>query len=159
MKYLFSFLTLVLLLNCSANKTSIKYAQVEYEAGACFGFCPIYKISINSDRTAIFEAKRFNFSRDTSSSDENEGTFKGTIDQVQYDKLLSILDSLNPKNLNDFYGNKNVSDLPTSYLTIKYKDASIKKIQDYGKRGTPELQNLYQFFDDLRTNQAWTKIE
>lgn len=158
MKYLLSFLTLVLLLNCSANKTSI-YAQVEYEAGACFGFCPIYKISINSDRTAIFEAKRFNFSRDTSSSDENEGTFKGTIDQVQYDKLLSILDSLNPKNLNDFYGNKNVSDLPTSYLTIKYKDASIKKIQDYGKRGTPELQNLYQFFDDLRTNQAWTKIE
>ena len=159
MKYLLSFLTLVLLLNCSTNKTSTKYAQVKYEAGACFGFCPIYKISINADRTAIFEAKRFNFSRDTSSSDENEGTFKGTIDQVQYDKLLSILDSLNPKNLNDFYGNKNVSDLPTSYLTIKYKDASIKKIQDYGKRGTPELQNLYQFFDDLRTNQAWTKIE
>ena len=85
MKYLLSFLTLVLLLNCSTNKTSTKYAQVKYEAGACFGFCPIYKISINADRTAIFEAKRFNFSRDTSSSDENEGTFKGTIDQVQYE--------------------------------------------------------------------------
>lgn len=158
MKYLLSFFGFLLILNCSANKTPTKYATIQYEAGACFGFCPIYKMTINSDRTAIFEAKRFNFSRETS-SDKEEGTFKGKINEDDYLKLISILDSLNPKDLKDFYGNKNVTDLPTSYLTLNYTDGSEKKIQDYGKRGTPDLQKLYLFFDELKTNQNWTKIE
>ncbi len=158
MKYLFSLLAMFLLLNCSTNKVNSKYSTIEYEAGACFGFCPVYKMTINADRTAIFEAKRFNFSRDTS-SEKDEGTFKGTINEIQYKELVTILNSLNPKELKDNYGNQNVSDLPTSYLTINYEDGSMKKIKDYGKHGTPGLEKLYQFFDDLKTNQNWMKIE
>ena len=158
MKYLFSLLAMFLLLNCSTNKVNSKYSTIEYEAGACFGFCPVYKMTINADRTAIFEAKRLNFSRDTS-SDKEEGTFKGTINEVQYKELVAILDSLNPKKLKDYYGIQNVSDLPTSYLKVDYADGSMKKIEDYGKHGTPELQKLYQFFDDLKTNQNWMKIQ
>ena len=158
MKYLFSIVSMFLLINCTTNKATAKYTTIEYEAGACYGFCPIYKMTINADRTAIFEAKRFNFSRDTS-SDKEEGTFKGTINEVQYKELVAILDSLDPKKLKDFYGNQNVSDLPTSYLKIDYADGSKKKIEDYGKHGTPELQKLYQFFDELKTNQNWTKIQ
>ncbi len=149
---------MLLLLNCSTNKVNSKYSTIEYEAGACFGFCPVYKMTINADRTAIFDAKRFNFSRDTS-SENDEGTFKGTINEIQYKELVSILNSLNPKDLKDNYGNQNVSDLPTSYLTLNYEDGSVKKIKDYGKHGTPGLEKLYQFFDDLKTNQNWTKIE
>ena len=158
MKYLFSLVAMFLLVNCSTNKTTAQYSTITYEAGACFGFCPIYKMTINADQTAIFEAQRFNFSKDTS-SEKDEGTFSGKIDNVQYLKLVSILNSLNPKDLKDNYGNQNVSDLPTSYLTLNYKDGSMKKIKDYGKHGTPELEKLYQFFDDLKTNQNWTKIE
>ena len=158
MKYFLSLLSFLLIVSCATTKTNSKYATIEYEAGACFGFCPIYKITIDSDRTAIFEAKRFNFSKDTS-SEKDEGNFTGKIDPEKYEELVLILDSINPKGLKEYYGNKNVTDLPTSYLSIKYNDGTTKKMEDYGKRGTPELKKLYQFFDELKTNQNWTKIE
>ena len=158
MKYLLSLFAFTFLLNCSSTKTVVNYDRIEYEAGACFGFCPIYKMTINSDRTAIFEAERFNFSQDRT-SEEKEGTFKGTINEEEYKQLLSMLNDLQPKDLKDYYGNKNVSDLPTSYLTLKFQDGTNKKIEDYGKHGTPDLEKVYQFFEDLKTNQTWTKIE
>ena len=158
MKYLLSLFAFTFLLNCSSTKTVVNYDRIEYEAGACFGFCPIYKMTINSDRTAIFEAERFNFSQDRT-SEEKEGTFKGTINEEEYKQLISMLNDLQPKDLKDYYGNKNVSDLPTSYLTLKFQDGTNKKIEDYGKHGTPDLEKVYQFFEDLKTNQTWTKIE
>ena len=158
MKYLLSLFAFTFLLNCSSTKTVVNYDRIEYEAGACFGFCPIYKMTINSDRTAIFEAERFNFSQDRT-SEEEEGTFKGTINEDEYKQLISMLNSLKSKDLKDYYGNKNVSDLPTSYLTLKFQDGTNKKIEDYGKHGTPDLEKVYQFFEDLKTNQTWTKIE
>ena len=158
MKYLLSLFAFTFLLNCSSTKTAVNYDRIEYEAGACFGFCPIYKMTINSDRTAIFEAERFNFSQDRT-SEEKEGTFKGRINEEEYKQLISMLNSLEPKQLKDYYGNKNVSDLPTSYLTLKFQDGTNKKIEDYGKHGTPDLEKVYQFFEDLKTNQTWTKIE
>lgn len=158
MKYLLSLLAITILLSCSSTKIAGNYETIEYEAGACYGFCPIYKMKINGDRTAIFEAERFNFSQDRDSQDK-EGIFKGTITEEQYNKLVLMLKSLEPKDLKDYYGNKNVSDLPTSHLTLKFKDGRVKKIEDYGKHGTPNLEKVYQFFEDLKTNQAWTKID
>lgn len=158
MKYLFSLLSFVLILSCATSQTTSNYSKIEYEAGACFGFCPIYKMTINEDRTATFEAIRFNFSRDVQ-SEENEGTFKGKIDPEKYKELLSMLNSLHPQDLKDYYVNKNISDLPTSYLTLSSEEGTVKKIQDYGKSGTPELIKLYHFFDDLKKSQNWTKIE
>jgi len=158
MKYLFSLLAISLLVMCTSQKNPDKITAVEYRSGACFGFCPIYKMKINADQTAIFEAERFNFSRDTDSQ-KSEGNFKGKIDAEKYSELMEKFAALKAKNLKNFYGNKNVTDLPTAYLTITYADGTIKKIEDYGKRGTPELQKLYEFFDGLRTSQSWTKIE
>ena len=158
MTYVFSLVAFVLLLNCSSAKTDGQYSKIEYSAGACFGYCPIFKLTIKGDQTAIFEADRFNFSQDTS-SDQKEGTFKGTIKPEQYNQLSGMLNSLQLQNLKNFYGNKNISDLPTSYLTVTYQDGSIKKIEDYGKHGTDDLAKLYQFFDELKLNQNWTKIE
>ncbi|KIA83178.1 hypothetical protein OA84_06405 [Kaistella solincola] len=157
MKYLFSLLSLLFLTTCTSRKNT-EYMTIKYESGACFGFCPIYKMTINADRSAIFEAERFNFSRDTDSQ-ENEGNFKGTIDAEKYSELMEKFAALKAKNLKNFYGNKNVTDLPTAYLTITYPDGTVKKIEDYGKHGTPQLQKLYEFFDSLRTSETWSKIE
>lgn len=157
MKYLLSLLAFFLIVSCATHKTPSKYSKIEYSAGPCYGFCPIFKMTINADRSAIFEAERFNFSRDTT-SEKSEGTFKGKIDQENYNKLISLLNSL-PNDLKNDYGNKNISDLPTSYLTLNYQDGTMKKIEDYGKHGTPDLEKVYQFFEDLKTNQNWTPIE
>lgn len=160
MKYLLTLLSFVLISSCATNK-SAKYSKIEYEAGACFGFCPIFKITINPDRTAIIDAERFTFTEGRSKdefSSPKEGTFKSTIAQRDYNQLVAILNSLNLKSLKNYYGNKNISDLPTSNLKITFADGTQKNIEDYGKRGTPELDKLYDFIEELRKNQTWKKV-
>lgn len=139
-----------------------KYSKIEYEAGACFGSCPIFKITINPDRTAVLEAEHFNFSKGFSKSEfdkPREGTFKATIKEADYNKLISLLDGLNVKSLNEKYGERNITDLPTSYLRVNFADGTSKNVEDYGKKGTEKLSQLYKFFEDLRTNQDWKKVD
>lgn len=162
MKYVFSLLAFVLLISCTTQKNSSQFSKIEYEAGPCFGFCPIYKMTINPDRTAVLEAERFNFSKGNSKDDfskPREGTFTATIKKEDFDKLVILLNDLDAKTLNDYYGNKNVTDLPTSYLRLDFTDGSKKQIQDYGKNGSDKLKAVYNAFEDLKTSQSWTKIK
>lgn len=160
MKYMLLLLGTALLMACTVQNKS-EYQTIEYEAGACFGFCPIFKMTINPDRTAVLEAEHFNFS-DGRSKDEfsmpREGTFKGTIKEEDYRTLVEMLNALKPKTLKDKYGSRNVTDLPTSYLRLNFKDGSSKVVEDYGKQGTPDLEKLYRYFEDLRHNQIWEKV-
>jgi hypothetical protein len=161
MKYILSLCAIIFLFSCSSQKANSKYSKIEYEAGACFGSCPIFKITINPDRTAVLEAEHFNFSKGFSKGEfdkPREGTFKGTIKEDDYNKLIALLDNLNIKSLNEKYGERNVTDLPTSYLRINFTDGTSKQVEDYGKRGTEKLAGLYKFFEDLRHNQQWTKV-
>ena len=162
MKYVFSLLAFVLLMSCTAQKSTNQYSKIEYEAGPCFGFCPIYKMTINPDRTAFLEAERFNFTTSHSKDDfskPREGTFTATINQKDFDKLVDLLNNVNPKSLNAYYGNKNVTDLPTSYLRLDFTDGSKKEVQDYGKNGSEKLKAVYNAFEDLKKSQKWTQIK
>lgn len=162
MKYFLCLILTAFLWSCQAQKTQSKYSVIEYEAGACFGFCPIFKMTINSDKTAVLEAEHFNFSKGQSKDEfslPREGTFKTTIKKEDYDKLIVLLDDLDVKNLKTKYGNYNITDLPSSYLRIKFSDNTSKNTQDYGKRGTEKLVKVYQFFEDLKHNQTWKKVE
>lgn len=150
------------LFSCTAQKNTSKYSHIEYEATACFGSCPIFIIKINPDKTAVLEAEHFNFSKDFSKAEfskPREGTFKTTIKEEDYKKLTTLLDELDVKSLNEKYGSRNVTDLPTSYLRIKFSDGSEKNVEDYGKRGNEKLMTLYKFFEDLRHNQQWEKVK
>ena len=161
MKIILATLSLLFFFSC-ATKNMSQYSKIEYEAGACFGFCPIFKMQIDPDRTAVIEAEHFTFS-DGRSKDEfskpKEGTFTTTIKEADFDKLIMLLNNLNIKNLQSDYGNKNVSDLPTSYLNVTFKDGSLKKIKDYGKNGSLELKEVYLFLEDLRKTQTWKKVK
>lgn len=160
MRFLLSLLAFSFFVSCSSQKTASEFSNIEYEAGPCFGFCPMYKMTIDSNRSAVLEAERFNFSQGNSREDfskPREGTFTAKITAEDYAKLTAMLDELNAKSLKNFYGDKNMTDLPTSYLRLKYTDGTSKVIEDYGKSGTPQLEEVYQFFESLKKSQTWTK--
>lgn len=161
MKYLLGLCAFILLFSCNSQKVQSQYSKIEYKTTPCFGFCPVATMSINSDRTAVLEAEHFNFTK-TPSKDEfsqpREGTFTTTIKEADYNKLISLLNGLDVKNLNEKYGQK-VSDLSTSYLTVNLADGTSKKVEDYGKRGSEKLVEVYKFFEDLKHNQQWTKVK
>lgn len=162
MKYILSLCAFILLFSCTTQKTDSKYSTIEYKAGACFGSCPIFTMTINPDRTAVLEAEHFNFSKNFSKgefSEPREGTFQAVIKEADYKKLVALLNGLDVKNLQEKYGSRNITDLSTSYLKINFTDGTSKNVEDYGKRGSEKLREVYMFIEDLRHNQQWTKVK
>ena len=100
---------------------------------------------INADRTAEYNAIRFN---------DKSGKFKGQIKEKEFSRLIDLLQETDFVNLKDKY-KVNRTDHQTAFLTITYDDGKIKKIEDYGLKGTDELVKLYKFLFDLRENQEW----
>jgi hypothetical protein len=137
-------LLILILLSC---KTPQHIKKIEFETTMCFGACPAFKIIINNDRTAIYDAYKFNV---------DSGSFRTIIDTAEFNKIIILINKTDFFNLKDKYEVR-MSDEQTSYLTITYDNGRMKKIIDYGLSGTTELENLYEEFFELRNNQRWRK--
>lgn len=160
MKFVLICIAAFLLTSCATAHDS-NYSQIRYKAGPCFGFCPMFEMTINPDRSAVIEADRFTFERGNAqnATQAKEGTFKTNLRDADYSKLITLINDLNVKSLNTKNGNRDVTDLPTAYLTVKHSDGAVTAIEDYGKAGTEKLKNLYRFIEDLRFSQTWTKVK
>ncbi len=147
-------------MSCTSSQTS-KYSKIEYEVGPCFGFCPIYKITINSDRTAILEAEHFNFSEGEGKGDfdkPREGTFKSTINKEDFDKLIALTDDADIKSLSDNYIDKRIMDASKSNLRIYFSDGTKKDIAMSAGEKPEKLTTLYTYISELKQNQKWEKV-
>lgn len=160
MKYLLSLLLLIGLMSCTTSQTS-KYSKIEYEVGPCFGFCPVYKIIINSDKTAVLEAEHFNFSKGEGKGDfdkPREGTFKSTINGADYDKLIALTDAANVKSLSDSYIDNRIMDASKSNLRVYFSDGSKKDIATSAGEKPEKLTVLLTYITELKQKQNWQKV-
>ena len=161
MKYLFSLVLFLGLMSCTTSQVS-KYSKIEYEVGPCFGFCPIFKITIDSDRNAVLEAEHFNFSQGEGRGDldkPREGTFKSIISKEDYQKLVALTDDANVKTLKDSYIDKRIMDASKSNLRIYFSDGTKKDIALSTGEKPEKLVALYTFINELKKNQKWEKVK
>lgn len=142
--------------NDNPKKYSIE--RIEYKTEPCYGRCPIFDISISSNRTAYLNAVEYN------SSDPNlfeyeitreiKGKFESTLDKESYQEIIDLLNYLDFPTLEDHY-RVMATDLPGSTLTITYDRGKKKVITDYGQFGTLGLKKIYNMIANLRTSQNW----
>lgn len=161
MKYLFSLIVSLGLMSCTTSQTA-KYSKIEYEVGPCFGFCPTYKITVNSDRNAILEAERFNFSEGGSKDDfskPREGTFKATISKEDYQKLVMLTDAADVKTLKDSYIDDRIMDASKINLRIDFADGTQKNIELSAGEKPQKLIDLQKYIDELKRKQQWQKVK
>jgi hypothetical protein len=137
--------------NIITHQKNHSVEKIEYQTGPCFGTCPEFKITINKDRVATYEAIRFN--KDEINS-KNEGFFHALIDVDHYERIVSLLDYIDFEKLKDSY-RVNWTDDQTCILKITYDNGKSKEIEDYGLLGSFGLSNLYKMLFDLRNNQHW----
>lgn len=124
MRYLLSFILLAGLMSCNSSQVS-KYSKIEYEVGPCFGFCPIYKIIINADKTTILEAEHFNFSKGEGRGDldkPREDTYRSVISKEDFYKLMTLADQANVKSLKGNYEDQRIMDASRTSLSIFFSD-------------------------------------
>ncbi|KFC22114.1 DUF6438 domain-containing protein [Epilithonimonas lactis] len=161
MKYLFSLLFILGLMSCTTSQVS-KYSAIEYQVGPCFGFCPTYKITIDSNRNAILEAEHFNFSEGGSKDDLNkprEGTFKANLSTEDYKKLVDATDAANIKTLNESYIDKRIMDASKVNLRVTFADGTKRDIAMSAGEKPKTLTDLTTLIDEIKQNQKWVKVK
>lgn len=143
------------------NENPIKHniEKIEYSTTGCYGTCPIFELTINKDKSSIFNAKHYNFGTDEEkrkqmSSMKDEGFFKTEIKEENNNEIINLLEYMNFETLKNEYS-VNWTDDQSSTLKITYDNGKVKVIEDYGLIGTYSLEKLYRLLFNLRKNQNW----
>jgi len=123
--------------------------HVTLQRGACFGTCPIYRVSIASDGTVSYDGQRF--VRVT-------GHRTRKISQKKVRQLYHAFMRADFFALNDAYVAR-VTDLPTYKLSLIAKGRR-KTVRDYGghRIGMPRsVTDLERLVDETAGTKAWVK--
>jgi hypothetical protein len=114
---------------------------------ACFGFCPVYSLTVRGDGSVIFEG-------------ENHvamtGTHAGTLTPEQTQELALAIEESGYFDLKDQYTTYEVTDLPYTTTTVTL-DGRTKTIRHYhGDRGAPEqLTRFENTIDRVANTRQW----
>jgi hypothetical protein len=138
------------ILSCTSINESPTIAKadelrIEYSKGACFGTCPIYTISLNTDRLVKYNGKRFV---------EPQGLFEWYM-PIHDRKILSEIIERDELSQSSEY-NMRAQDLPLTNLTIYLKTDTIH-IKHKG--GIPQnlKSSLKELEDLLMKNANWNQ--
>jgi hypothetical protein len=124
---------------------TITVQEIKFSTSGCLGTCPIFKLTINADRTANLNAGEYN---------DIWGKFTTTIDTAAYNNLIATINYIKLISLKSDYTVPWTDDQTTT-LEIIFDHGKTKKISDYGAVGTFGLENLYKQLFLLRKTQDW----
>lgn len=121
--------------------------SITLSSSPCFGTCPVRELDISQSGYVKYIGGNYS---------KKQGTFHSVIDNTRLNDLISLINYLDVKALKDNYA-VDWTDFPTCYLTITFDDGTVKKISDYGERGTFGLRRLYDSVWALIPAQKWVK--
>jgi hypothetical protein len=129
------------------NAMPVKHSieKIEYSTTMCYGRCPVFKLFIDADRNAVYEATKFN---------PKNGSYKSNITEKSYAELIDLLNYIDFAKLEDSYRVLH-TDAQTATLRITYDGGKVKTISDYGLRGTAGLVKIHELLFKLRETQEW----
>ena len=128
----------------NSSPKQIDFKEIKIMSSPCFGTCPIFEITINNNKQAIYNAKEYN---------KLTGIYKSNIEEKVFADLLGLLTYINIDTLKNNY-KIGWTDNPSIDIEIKYNGFT-KKIHDYGLEGTFGLKRLYEVLYNLKATQDW----
>jgi len=156
-KYLLVAMVLVLVsvvvISCAGVRTPVpddlKEVVITLERTPCFGFCPVYMLTIYGSGEVIYEGKRFV---------GIEGIRTTTISAEKIEQLVSEFQNIAYFSLNDSYEETNATDMPSAITSITI-NGETKIIRHYhGDSSAPkELTELENKIDEIVYSDQWVK--
>jgi hypothetical protein len=125
-----------------------KFQGIKISTTRCFGICPVFEMRINPNKKAWYHAIQFN---------PEAGEFEGELPAKEFDQLMALLRYLPLEKLKPNY-TVNWTDDQTIRVEIRY-NGQVRRITDYGERGTYGLQRLYSFFFGWKNSIEWTLVQ
>jgi hypothetical protein len=136
------------LFSCKTSQIKNKYehSSIVMEKTACYGTCPVYRISLSGSGKAIYEGKKYV---------EKTGKFEKQLSAQQTQKIFSTFEASNFTDFRSEY-TEPVTDLPTTYLTFSHRGFS-KTVKDY-YNAPAELKKLEKLVEEVANSEGWTEV-
>jgi hypothetical protein len=144
MKKLYIFIAILFFSSSYAQKAE-DIAEINFQAGYCFGECPVFEMNIKENGKADYNAIEFN---------KLKGQFKTIIKESQMSELLKLIEKTEFFNLKDNYTSRG-ADGSTYIFKITLKNGQVKTVNDYASSGPWSLNLVCNFIFSLRESQVW----
>jgi hypothetical protein len=139
----------------TGQKTSDE--AITLERTACFGTCPMYKLTIASDGDVTFVGQRFT---------RTTGTAQGRISPNEFRRLVEEFEKINYFSLPDSFSPgtpqcpRRITDMPSANTSIRWqgKTKSVAHYHGCGDAGVlQKLTALENKIDEVAGTQKWIK--
>lgn len=127
------------LLPFSNNPSKKEISRVEFKTDHCYGSCPVFELTIDSDLNADYNGIKYV---------DKTGLHRLKAEKKDWDYITRLINHLNIKTLKDNYAVR-WTDYQTGTLTVIFKNGDKKTIEDYGMKGSFGLSLLYDYFFEL----------
>lgn len=159
MKQLLSFASLLLLALTVNGQDKITPGRdvITLERGACFGTCPIYKVSVTSDGRVTFEGFNYTKIKGKATGRIKAKDFKNLVKEFEQIKYFSLDDKYEPGEPNC---GPAATDMPyvKSSIQLKGKTKSISHYQGcFGSEVVRALFALDRRIDEVARTAKWIK--
>jgi hypothetical protein len=131
--------------------------QITLERTACFGTCPVYKLTIKSDGSVTFDGERFTKTVGTATGKINSTNFRALVSEFEKIDYFSLADAYTP-------GTKQcprmITDLPSANTSIHLngREKSVSHYRGCGSEGVlQKLTALEDKIDELAGTEKWIK--
>ena len=121
-----------------------RFERIRILTTRCFGHCPLFDMTIRSNRWTTYEAVEYN---------KQKGSFACFLPAPAYDTLMAILRYM-PIDRMDTAFLVNWTDDQTVIVTFFFNGRA-RQIGDYGKLGTYGLQRLYALIFRWKDELEW----
>ncbi len=121
--------------------------EISLQRTACYGFCPVYRVTIRGDGTVHYVGERFV---------NVVGERSGAIPRAEVDRLLRRFDDIGFAALREEYRGQ-MTDLPTTIVTLT-RNGQSKRVVDYGgvSAGMPRaMRALEDEIDRVANTAQW----
>ena len=122
---------------------------ITLERTACYGFCPVYTLTIQGNGTVVYEGEDFV---------KTKGIMEISIPKAKIDQLVEEFERVGYFSLNNYYTERTITDAP-SVITSITVDGKTKTIEHYhGDFDAPEeLTELEDAIDEIVNSDQWIK--
>lgn len=151
-RFFIAFFGAVALASCApvtsqAETAAMDNVEIRLARGACFGFCPVYSVTINGAGEVRYEGRNFV---------NIVGQRTASIPTENVARLVARFEEIGFENLQDAY-RAEVTDLPTYTVTLT-RDGHTKTVADYGgvSAGMPRaVRDLQDEIDRVAGTAQW----
>jgi hypothetical protein len=132
----------------TAAKPGAKDTALYYQRTACFGTCPIFRLTIFGDGRAEYYGENFT---------DLLGRYEARPHRDEIIKIIDMAERIGYRQFDDLYDEPLIMDLP-SVITQVNTDGYRKGIFD--RYNAPkQLRSLYEVFDEFIANTEWKPIK